>query len=603
MSCKCKMCWAWCPVNWEGYKYVDTEAFCKLRNIRTLADDTCESASMIIPTENKARKTHVQQNTTSTNKEVACTDIQTDTLELYQHQKDAIEYFDKATEIALFFEMGVGKSATILRIVANRFKRGEIDALLVIAPNDVHKQWATEQIPLWLDVKYELQCLFGRGGQRVAYEFDDKPDTLQVVCVNVDTFSTPYKWRDIVAWSNSRRTFIVLDEATTIKNVNALRTQRILYEFNDTVRRGRTIIKSTVKTVARAILTGTPVTNGAMDLWAMMEFLKPNFFGRNWYSFQNYYGMFTKLLVNSRLVNIPLTLDSWTKIKDCSTYEEAYAIHGITVDTYNVIQSQQSYEGPYKNASELREKISDVSIFKLLTECVDMPAQIYNTRYVSMSDAQRNCYNNMVNDYIATYDTHTATALSKLSVMIRLQQISSGFLCDKFIADDNEDTDILPDEIKWIGNSNPKLDALYRDIEEIDKPVIIVTKYTAEAARIYEDLQQKYSSCLVTGWKRIGTIDEFKEGKYQVMVANVVAIARGFNLQRAHAMCFYSNTFSLEHRIQSEGRIFRIGQSNPCEYVDYVNEGTVDERIVSALQLKRKLLDYIRSTDVKEMLT
>lgn len=571
----CNTCVYWKPKEWAGWQYIDEEAYCEIIKRNTSALHSCESAS------------------------ITKTEVISEDLELYEHQKEAVEFFDTKEEIALFFEMGVGKSATVLTIAANKFKRGEIDALLVVAPNDVHKQWAVEQVPLWLKVPYEIQCLYGRGGQKQAYSFDDD-SKLHVVCVNIDTFSTPSKWKDVVAWANSKQTFIVLDEATTIKNVNAQRTQRMLYEFNNTVRRGRTILQTERLSVARAILTGTPVTNGAMDLWAMMEFLKPNFFGRNWYSFQNYYGMFTRLAVNNREINVPLTAEWWTAIKECTTYGKAYAICGCTEDTYNTIQNQAEYEGPYKHAEELKELIKPVSIFKTLTDCVDMPPQIYNTRTITMNDAQQACYNSMVDEFIATYANHVATAANKMSVMMRLQQISSGFICDKTIED--EDTDIVPDEIVWLGKTIPKLEALYRDVEELSKPLIIITRFTAEASRIYDDLKDKYSCCLVTGWKRVGTIDEFKEGKYQIMVANIAAIARGHNLQISHVVCFYSNTFSLEYRLQAEGRIFRINQQHPCEYVDYINEGTVDEKIVSALQLKRKLLDYMRSVDVEEMI-
>lgn len=106
----------------------------------------------------------------------------------------------------------------------------------------------------------------------------------------------------------------------------------------------------------------------------------------------------------------------------------------------------------------------------------------------------------------------------------------------------------------------------------------------------------------MTGWKRIGTIQEFQEGKYDVMVANSAVVARGFNLQNSHTIIFYSNTFSLEQRLQAEGRIFRIGQHNNCQYIDYTYNDSVDEKIVSALRMKRNLLDYIRGVDVKELI-
>jgi hypothetical protein len=537
----------------------------------------------------------------------------------YPHQREAIDRFADKKEVALFMEMGIGKTATMLAIIEAQFRRKELDALLVIAPNDVHRQWAVEQIPLWLNVPYEVQCLFGRGGAKEAYPFDENPDTLQIVCVNIDTFSTPSKWADIVGWANSRRTFIVLDEATVIKNVSAKRTQRILYEFNNIIRRGKQILSSVRLSAGRAILTGTPVTNGPMDLWAMMEFIRPNFFGRNWYSFQAHFGMFTRMGINGRTINVPLNEDTWAAIKGINSYSEAFAIFGCSEDTFNTIHAQDAYEGPYKHADELKQLIMPVAYFKQFKECIHMPAQVYNQRLIKMSDEQQACYNSMCAELLAEYNGRQATALNKMTAIIRLQQISSGFIFDRDydgeldgIADEGdrvsrlfgliEEADVTPDDkVQWIGNSNPKLDAIYRDVDESSKPVIIITRFSAEAARIFGDLSARMNCCLMTGWKRVGTIDEFKEGKYQVMVANSSMLKFGFNLQRSHSMLFYSNTFSLETRLQTEGRIFRLGQTEPCLYTDYLNTDSVDEKIVSVLKLKRNLLDYIRSADIKEI--
>jgi hypothetical protein len=512
----------------------------------------------------------------------------------------------------IFVTGNCGKSATILAIIASQFRHEKLDALLIIAPNDVHRQWAIEQIIEWLDVPFEIQCLYGRGGAKEAYPFEDKPGVLPIVCVNIDTFSTPTKWIDVVNWANSRKTFIVLDEATVIKNVSAKRTQRILYEFNDVTRKRQQILSSKVKSVGRAILTGTPVTNGPMDLWAMMEFLRPNFFGRNWYSFQSHFGMFTKMNINGRAISIPLNEDTWAAVKGINSYGEAYAIFGCSEDTFNTIHAQDVYEGPYKHADELRQLIAPVSMFKQLKDCADLPPQIYNQRLLKMSDTQQSCYNSMCAELLAEYAGHTATALNKMTAIIRLQQISSGFIFDRdYDAELNEEDaiarlyglyDVTPDDrVQWIGTSNPKLDAIYRDVDESVKPVIVITRFSAEAARIFEDLSAKMKCCLMTGWKRIGSVEEFKVNKYQVMVANSSVVQHGFNLQNSHSILFYSNTFSLETRLQTEGRIFRLGQTEPCLYTDYIYENSVDEKIISALKLKRNLLDYIRSASIKEI--
>jgi SNF2 family DNA or RNA helicase len=541
--------------------------------------------------------------------------------ELYEHQKEAFEQFKDTTEMGIFGVMGTGKSSITLRIAGYKFKKGEIDQLLIVAPNSVHVQWAHEQVPLWLDCPYELQCLFGRGGQKVAYPFTEGPEFLKVVCVNIDTFSTPNKWKDIVDWSNAGKTFIALDEATCVKNINSQRTQRMLYEFNNVIRHKKTIISSKVRSVARAILTGTPVTNGPMDLWALGEFLRPNFFGRNWYAFQNHYGMFTTLAVDDRIIKVPLSEEWWGVIKGMTSYLEANAVTGCSEDTFNTVHSQERYEGPYKHAEELKELLKPIAWFKKLEDCVDMPEQNYIVRELTMTPEIEQCYNDMVEEMIAEYEDHIMTAKSKLTVLIRLQQICSGFICDKSYEAVSEsvtdtqvsnvvrqlygimdDTDILPNEIQWIGKTNEKLNALYRDIDESSKPVIVATRFTAEASRIFNELENKYRCCLMTGWKRVGTIEEFKEGKYDVMVANSNVINRGFNLQNSHVILIYSNGFSLENRLQLEGRTFRLGQGFPCEYVDYMYPGTIDEKVTSVLRMKRNFLEFIRGADtLKEL--
>lgn len=107
-------------------------------------------------------------------------------------------------------------------------------------------------------------------------------------------------------------------------------------------------------------------------------------------------------------------------------------------------------------------------------------------------------------------------------------------------------------------------------------------------------LKDQYSTMLYTGWKKTGTIDDFKDGKYDVLVANIACIAYGFNLQRSHTIMYYSNTFSMEHREQSQARIFRSGQKHPCVYVDYVFDKTIDTKILKALKNKKNMLDYFR---------
>ena len=194
-------------------------------------------------------------------------------------------------------------------------------------------------------------------------------------------------------------------------------------------------------------------------------------------------------------------------------------------------------------------------------------------RKIGLSDAQKAVYNSMKKDMLAQYGGYTATALNKLVVNLRLQQISSGFIMGQKAIDDwdlsayadsldsLDNKDLAPNEVVWLGESNPKLDALMRDVAECDKPLLILTRYSAEAAKIFELCEKAgYRTGMFTGWKVVGGIDAFKNGELDILVANSSKISRGFNLQIAHTTLFYSNTFSMEIRQQAEFRTFRMGQ-------------------------------------------
>ena len=549
-------------------------------------------------------------------------------LEPYAHQQEAFDKFNRQDDIALFFEMGCGKSFTTLYLAQEKFKRGEIKGLLVIAPNDVHKQWYDELVNgvdkdhdgvMWqeLTIDFEAQCVGGRGGQKELYPFEFD-NSFKFVSVNVDTFSQPHKWEAIVDWANSGPYMIAVDEATSIKNPSSKRSQRILYEFNNVQRRGKAVVSSVKKCPVRAVLTGTPVTNGPMDLWAIIEFVHPNFFNRNYYSFRAHYGMFTTLTVDTpggaRDIDVLLTENTWQGIKNCKTYDEARKVFGCTEDTYMTIAHQNKFLGPYKHADELKQLLEPIAMFRKLTDCVDMPPIRYIERRVEMSDTQKAVYKSMKKDLLAQYGQYTATARNKLVVNLRLQQISSGFIMGQKALDDIDfegfidqdggldyNFDVMPNEVVWLGESNPKLDALMRDVAEVDKPLLILTRYSAEAAKIY-DLCEKagYRTGLFTGWKVIGGTDAFKKGELDILVANTTKIARGHNLQIAHTTLYYSNTFSMELRQQSEFRTFRMGQTHECLYIDYT-AAEVDETINRALAMKKNLLDYIRDKQIDEV--
>ena len=626
----CKYCFGWKPTQYNGMGYDDTEAVCTLNNCAVTAyDHTCPWASMVAPNlmSADARAAYYKEvgrslappplpvtpsqgfngaNRTDLPRPIASsTPLQQQERPPYrEHQVEAVAKLKDLPGSNLFMEMGCGKSATALAIAEYRYEKGDIDALLIIAPNGVHKQWASEEVPKWLRIPYELQCFGGRGGAATTHPFTTT-DRLHIVCVNIDTFSTKYKWEDIPEWHNMKRCMIILDEATNIKNPTSKRGERIITGFNDVVRRGKYVVASTSKSVCRVILTGTPVTNSPLDLWAMVEFVSPNYFKRNYYSFRSYYCMMMRINIDGvGKVDTLLSEEAWAAIKQVGDFGFAYAKFGINNDTFNIIMQQEKYEGSYKHLDELRELLEPISYFKTLREVTDIAEPIRNVRKVMMSPEQKKCYAEMMRELFTTYKDSEVTAANKLSMMIRLQQICSGFIPKQpiveYMDEDTQVVDYNPLEVEWLGKT-PKLEMIMQDVETASKPCIVVTKFSCEAARIYEELADTYKCMLYTGWKKTGTIEDFKEGKYEVMVANIASISHGFNLQNSCQMLFYSNTFSLERRLQCEGRIFRLGQKGTCMYTDYVVDDSVEETIMQSLSMKSSLLNYIKGLEPSDL--
>jgi SNF2 family DNA or RNA helicase len=288
----------------------------------------------------------------------------------------------------------------------------------------------------------------------------------------------------------------------------------------------------------------------------------------------------------------------------------ANALYGVSLSTYDTIRTQDHYEGPFRNVNQLRDKMLEIAMFVRIEDCIDMPERTYNRKLLDMSAEQARVYHELETYFITQYKDEKVEAKSKLTAYIRLQQIASGFVSSEQLPE-SEVEDPPPNKITWFDDL-PKMDQLMCDIEEIcdtegvsNNQAIIVCHFSAEAERIYDTLVEAgYKPCLMTGWKKVGSIEGFKEGKYKIMVANIRVISMGFNLQEhCNHMIFYSNTFSLEDRIQVEARIYRSGQKLRCIYLDYVMKDTIDMKVYAALKQKKQLADYIRDTSVEDMLT
>jgi SNF2 family DNA or RNA helicase len=531
----------------------------------------------------------------------------------FHHQYEAYMRFRDAEYFALLFEMGTGKSKTAIDIAQYKYINGMIDAVLIIAPNNVHTQWVKEQFPAHCGIEYDIMVYNSSKLKNKFYSLrmetflTAKSDRLKVFAVNVEAFSTKTVEPYVGTYVKRNKTFIINDESTRIKNPSAQRSKRI-HRLN--------------KYGCRCNLTGTPATKSPFDLWSQYEFLHENYFGCNYFVFQHRFGVlmrdtnphtgkpFNRTLneqtfevVKKRLNHKKLeraSKNQGAKLTDLD-YEIIASLSGISEKDARFIDSQSVFSR-YKNLDALREQIAPVSMSIRKTDCFDLPDKIYVTLPVTMPKDQRKIYNNLKEELRATYQNVELTVVNKLTLTLRLQQVVGGFF-------PYNDDGTKASKGKPIGEENVKVQALLDDLEEVDfeaTKVIVWACFVPELELLYKELSKQYNCCLYYGAvdtvKRDEIKEDFQAGKYDIFIGNTATAGFGLNLQNATLQYFYSNNFRVEARLQAEDRSHRYGVKQACVFKDITMKNSVDDKILKAIREGKDLNEYFKDTSINEIL-
>ena len=468
--------------------------------------------------------------------------------EPYEHQKDALKRCWNKEAFAIFAEMGTGKTKIALDNACILYNKGKIDRVLVIAPKGTYMTWVEQEIPIHIPDYIETKILAWKPSTSEKYKAQlknirESEYKLKIFVMNVEALSTKKGIKEALLFLNFKSMMIV-DESTTIKNPKAKRTKNIL---------------SLAKEAKyRRILTGSPVTQSPMDLWAQMDFLDPEILGQ-----QSYYAFRTRYAV-------------------MITANAAGGTH-----KYNKIIK-------FRNLAQLGKLVSPHAYRILKKDCLDLPAKMYSKRDVELTDEQKEAYGEMKQNAIAQLKGQSTTALNVLTQLIRLHQITCGHM--KL---DTGSTMNL--------NSN-RLDELMHILGETTGKVIIWANYIHDIERIeatiaLSDFGQE-SCCTYYGAtpsdKRQECIRKFQDpdSKVRFFIGNTQTGGYGITLTEASTVIYYSNNYDLEKRIQSEDRAHRIGQKNPVLYIDLVAKGTVDEKIIQSLRNKVNIAKEISGEEL-----
>jgi SNF2 family DNA or RNA helicase len=476
--------------------------------------------------------------------------------EPYDHQRFIFEHSRDYPAFALLMEMGTGKTKVVIDTMAWLYAAGEIEAVLIVAPNGVHANWIDREIPRDLPDHVEVTArVYNSRGNTKKYIQGmadlGRGHSLKVLAMNVEALATKKGQAYARKLCTLYRTLAIVDESTRIKNYKAKRSA-FAHKLGQWAAYTR-------------ILTGTPVTQNPLDVWSQFEFLDPEILRHgSYFTFKNRHAKVIKREARKTYVKKGIKVTKRWKFED---------IVG------------------FKNIPELVERIDPYSFRVTKEECLDLPPKIFEEISVPLSPQQKAAYKEMKEQLLLELESgEVITAPMALIKLIKLQQI-----CGGFIKDEAGNTHTIP-------GPNSKLDALLYSLEDVpeDISVIIWSRFIAEIDAIHDNLSDAFGrGCCgryygsTTANERSRLIDSFQCGDTRFFIGNTASAGLGLTLTKASLVYYFSNDFSLENRLQSEDRAHRIGQHNPVVYKDLVCPNTIDRHVLRTLKDKTDLAELV----------
>ncbi len=432
----------------------------------------------------------------------------------HNYQRYAIERIIRTPYVGLFLEMGLGKTVCVLSAVKWLINNLEIAKVLVIAPLRVAQSvWHTE-IEKWEHL-HDLRAVrvLGTEKQRVKALNSDA----DIYIINRENV----QW--LVAHYSGRRIpfdMVVLDELSSFKNHKSARWKAM-----------RTIRPRLSRVVG---LTGTPASNGLIDLWGQVYLLDQG-------------EALGKYITNYR-----------------AKYFRPGRTNGQVVFDYKLQDNGEQ---------RIYDAISDFCVSMKSEDYLSLPACSYHDINVTLSDKLRESYEQFVKEQVLALpeeEDGTISAVNAAALSNKLLQYASGAVYD---ADKN---------VKHIHDC--KIDALVELIEEANgKPVLLFYQFKHEIQRIQQALRG-YGVEVMTD---DSCIDSWNKGEIPVLLAHPASTAYGLNMQRGgNIIIWYGVNWALDLYQQANARLNRQGQTKPVHVYHLLVEGTMDYDVMKALNGK-----------------
>jgi len=445
-------------------------------------------------------------------------------MQLYEHQKNAVAWLLNRQSGAVFYDIGLGKTLVALKYYETlKLSQPDLKMLVICPLSLIEAAWKDD---ITRFTKYSYANLHNK----LVFNNED------INVINYEFTTSPTKVEALKEWCRASDVLCVLDESSRVKNHKS-KTAKVIMGMRELFD-------------IRVVMSATPAPNDPTEYFTQMEFVKPDILGGNFFKFRNSY-----FVLERNGTQIIGQGHSFNRAAMQQMFRQGFK--------YKMVKSNQFWNtiGPYL----IRAKRS---------ECLDLPSEINETRYVYLSKELRKKYSEMKNQLITELRGKTVSVQHAITKLMKLRQLTSGFL----ISENGEVID---------SGANPKLKELKSLVEEIgSEQAIIWATFQHEIRSIKEMLGDK-AVCLYGETKdKNEPISLFKSGHARYLIAHGRSCGHGVTLTNCAIQIFYSLDFSWEIHEQSRGRNMRISQTRNCTYIYLLAKNTIDEYILKVLKSK-----------------
>ena len=460
----------------------------------------------------------------------------------YEHQLRAFNMSKDRVEFGYFMDMGTGKSKVAIDVFAYNYDIGKIRCVVITAPKGVYMNWINQELPAHLPDRISALIVpwkaAPRKSEREALDsLFESEERLKILVVNIEALSSRRAHIFVDKFITlCGPCFMVVDESTTIKNHSSKRTK------------STAILGQLCR--FRRILSGYPVTRSPLDLYSQCSYLDWRLLGlSSYYAFRSRYAITHEMRAGGR--------------------------------------SFRHVVG-YRRLDELTDKLTSFTYRVKKEECLDLPPKVYMSRDVELTKEQKKMYESVRVTALAEINGEIeVTAPLVITRLLRLHQI----VCGHVGTDDGE----------IVSLDNNRIDALMEVVNESAGKSIIWATYRYDIRAIVEALESSFGKKSVVQYYGATKQEDRERGilafqnnpETRFFVGNPQTGGYGITLTAASNVIYYSNSYNLEHRLQSEDRAHRIGQDKKVTYVDLIARGTVDEKIFKALRAKKNLAELV----------